>query len=575
MENRKIIIDREKISQKEIKERSDFNNLMNQLQHAPNPFWKTTGFWGVTRLASLLIAFMLPQLFTENLVLDEQFSEFKQNEQIVISKNTGLPSDTKCFQPISNNNDIPFVEHYIEAGKDTSLTLEDGSIIRIPANALETEGEVLIKTRLFPDKASAFLAGIPMDYGNSAFESAGMIEIRGEQDGQPITINSNNPIQVALTAYKDPTEFGFYSLDDQTGEWEDYPCEMVVSNANTQKQISKVEADLKDIATNIERVTEYQENVFFPTKQDFNLASKNGEIFDLDFNEKDYPELKSLGDIKFEIVDKNKKTPSLFTQKWEDVKLKKDGELWTAVFTGNNNHLNIKVRPVLTGKEAIQAFNEYEEAIALAEQKTQELLLEKQALLVEQEKKQAHLNQLIKNKTDEAQHFEASRYVTEEENEASANYTYTPKRKIIPVPPMERTKKFYLDEFVGAVFAVVSFGAFNIDRPNRYPKPLELATQFEVQNEGVKKPENIFVFDLKKDVRYTFGPYNHKLNEFGYNNDKSVVLCTFEDGTVAIGNTKEIRRSESQNKLLLTPIATEDLSLEAVQSFLQEKRVSV
>lgn len=563
MKNRKVIIDREKISQREIKERGDFNNVLNQLNHTPNPFWKSTGFWGVTGLASLLIAFILPQFSLE----DQEVSG--QQVQISQTATTNLPADTKCITPISQKNDIPFIEHTIIAGRDTALTLVDGTIIAIDANSFDVAGEIILTTRLFQDKSSAFLAGIPMDYGNSAFESAGMIEIRGEQNGSPVTINPEHPIHVALTAYKDPNSFGFYSLDDKTGEWQDYPCEFVVNKDNNQKHIQKAESKLIEIEYNIQQVNNQLKNITTPSKHSYNLAENKANVFNLDFNERDYPELKSLGNVQFEILNSAQNTHQLFSQTWEDVNLSKNKNEWIAEFIRENKRIKVNVTPVLTGKEAEQALQHYHQALAQINQEKETLTLKEQALEADQKKKQDELNQLIKSKTEEAQYFEATRYAPDEDVAFST-------KKMIPIPSIERTKKFYLDEFVGAVFSFISFGAFNIDRPIRYPSPLNLAIQFEIENEGINKPNTIFVFDLKKDVRYTFGNFSHEIDKFGFNkNNKSVVLCTFDDGTVALGNTTEIREKNGNYELILSPVEVNDLSLEIVQSFLQEKRVSV
>lgn len=566
MKNRKIIIDREKISQKEIKERSNFNDVLNQLEHTPNPFWKTTGFWGVTGLASLLMAFILPQTFPK-----EEFSPTSVAAETVKHNSSLLPEDSPCINPISAQNDIPYTNHIITAGVDTLLKLEDGSIINIQANSFLVDGAVTIKTRLFNDKSSAFLAGIPMDFGNSAFESAGMIEVQGVQNGKAIEINPEAPIQVALNAYKDPREFGFYSLNAQTGEWTDYPCELVVTNQSAEVNIADRKQELNELNKNIASVKESLESITTPTKEEYNLPKNEDLIFDLSYAKKDYPELSAMGDVRFELLTQSKQSDRLFNQTWEDVKLSKSNDKWNAQFIDGATKINVAIRPVLTGEKAKKAFTNYQYALASAEQDRELLLKKEQTLLAEQEQKQAQLNSLIEAQTNASTHFEATRYAQEEEDSENSY------QKLIPIPSIKRTRKFYPDEFMGAVFSLISFGTFNIDRPVRYPTPNQFATLFEVADEGAKEPIGIYLFDLKKDVRYTYGVKGSlkKIEDFGYHNTKSVVVCAFNDGTIGIGNTKEMRKLDHQYKLLLTPMETEELTIETVQSFLNEERVSV
>ncbi|MGJ8661952.1 MAG: hypothetical protein ACSHXL_07935, partial [Bacteroidota bacterium] len=200
----KFNLDRDKVKSEYIHSKQDYKKVLDGFQALKPPIWKNPWFYGPVGLASLATILVL--------TFQLQVNAYGNNTTLNLTSNTDInfPEDTPCIKAPISNHDIEFqmIEVYPENGIDTLLV--SGTTINIPANSLKSEaGEpVQLKIREFRDKSSAFLAGIPMDFGNnSAFESAGMIEIRAEKNGKQVLLTENKPMEVNLALFKSPETF--------------------------------------------------------------------------------------------------------------------------------------------------------------------------------------------------------------------------------------------------------------------------------------------------------------------------------------------------------------------------------
>lgn len=120
-----------------------------------------------------------------------------------------------------------FTQIAVDAGRDSTYTLENGTRITIPAGSLldskgnPITGVVNIRYRQFDNAVSIFLAGLPMDYSyaspNMVLQTAGMFEIRC--DDPTLTVNPDKPITITIgSSFTDPRQ-GFFKLNESTGEW--------------------------------------------------------------------------------------------------------------------------------------------------------------------------------------------------------------------------------------------------------------------------------------------------------------------------------------------------------------------
>ncbi len=114
-------------------------------------------------------------------------------------------------------------EHEFYADKSTT-------IITIPKNAfVDREGNVVkgkvdVKYRKLNNPLDIFLSGIPMTIEENGvkevLQSAGMLEFRVSQDGQPVFPNlEGEPITFEFTSNQNEDGYHQYSFNEKTGEW--------------------------------------------------------------------------------------------------------------------------------------------------------------------------------------------------------------------------------------------------------------------------------------------------------------------------------------------------------------------
>jgi hypothetical protein len=564
MKNRKIILDRGHISSKEIAERQDFDDLLKSLKTPPNPYWKSIWFWGTTGVASLGLFFLSKQLFSEN----ESLTQATHEDNITLALD-GLPEDTDCIKSPITAVDIPFEHFEIDPRVDNLLTLNNGSTINIKAGSIETvaDGKVVIKTRVFEDKTSAFLAGIPMDFKNSAFESAGMIEVRGEQDGKSVSIKQDMPIEISLKLFKDHEGFDFFALDDKTGTWELYPCMYNVtegtSDENRENPVLKVHTqaltkEIHAINKNIAEKDIELNQIVLPKKETFYLPKNEKYIFTLDYNKRDFPELAALGKINFEAYPNQANYENIFKKSWANFTIEEVQGKYQVTFSDKLGKEELAVRPVVTGLRLEEAMEQYNEAREAAE-------ADRMAITHERE-------ELIKKRGEKNKELQG--YITAmEEKFNAANMDYVELKREQDLKEINQ-KQFVRSIVSGATadFRTTQFGVFNSDKPIAYPKSFENEIRFEIAGNTIS-PSAVYVFDLNKDVRYQFGSKVNPMSSFGMSANENVVMIILENNEVAYAHAK---RSEVKQtgKIQLNVIPADKVTEKRIKSILNEERVS-
>ena len=151
----------------------------------------------------------------------------------VLFKNTDASTQANEKLPIAfsspfdkNTIDVQFNAWEMDAGKARVFKLKNGSNIHVPASAFvdkygrKVKGKVEIKYREFHNAADIIASGIPMHYDSAGtryhFESGGMFEIRGNQNGEPVYLANNKAIDVNMVSYNKDKNFNHYYLDEST-----------------------------------------------------------------------------------------------------------------------------------------------------------------------------------------------------------------------------------------------------------------------------------------------------------------------------------------------------------------------
>lgn len=164
----------------------------------------------------------------------------------------------EAFQ-IPKSFKVPFEIFEIDAEKGDTLTSSiSGSKIYIPGNIMVDQkgspikGKMQIKFREYRNPADMAFSELPMTYTHQGeehnFNSAGMFEIRGEQNGQEIQVKENRKIKIDYKLTENLDGLELYKLDDKTNKWTtkgDFP----ISNDMVQQLSEFPEEETLDWAT--------------------------------------------------------------------------------------------------------------------------------------------------------------------------------------------------------------------------------------------------------------------------------------------------------------------------------------
>ena len=148
------------------------------------------------------------------------FSVFKQETSKQNSHDKRIPLQSKPLSspskkpqtafiaPPIKKLDVPYTSYKVKAEQGATIKHKSDSKIIIPKKAFVNKqgediiGDVEIQYREFHNQADIIASGIPMSYDSagvkSTLESAGMIDIRGYQNGEPIFINPKKQITIEL-----------------------------------------------------------------------------------------------------------------------------------------------------------------------------------------------------------------------------------------------------------------------------------------------------------------------------------------------------------------------------------------
>jgi hypothetical protein len=208
MENRKININRPNISSEEILKRKNFNEVLSNYQVMTKPFYKTSWFGAsVTSLVMVALVTVLvltnePEKTSTNTTPIAEVKDSTKQELV------SYKEDAPCIVPPIKDKGVKYDSYTINANKNETITHSTGSKITIPKGSMvdkngnAVNGEVEIRYREFHDQVDILLSGIPMTYDSLnttyTFESAGMVQIFGYQNGEEVFVNPNKPIKVEM-----------------------------------------------------------------------------------------------------------------------------------------------------------------------------------------------------------------------------------------------------------------------------------------------------------------------------------------------------------------------------------------
>ncbi len=140
-----------------------------------------------------------------------------------------------------------FTDKEFDISKGLTWNLKNGGSITVPKNAFKlttgdpASGKATLRFREYHDAAEVYLSGIPMGYKGGTFETAGMFEIRAEQEGQTLELQEEKRINIDLASRVGDKGFNSYALDEELGQWVDEKENNAKKNVNKRRLASKVE----------------------------------------------------------------------------------------------------------------------------------------------------------------------------------------------------------------------------------------------------------------------------------------------------------------------------------------------
>ena len=226
-DNYKINLNSEPLSSEDIAKHMDFDALLEQVQTTPEPPQQKPyiRWMGYAVGAIALAASLIGALF---------FFGLSSNEDALPNAEIYFASQPYVNPPLEEAQQ-KFASFKVDANEGGVYEYESGSRLVVPKAAFMDDrgnlisGEVEIKYREYHDFVDFFLAGIPMEYDSAGtqyhLESAGMIEVYAEQNGQRLSMNPDKSIDVELVSEiniaKDEgtPQYNIYVLDTTQRNW--------------------------------------------------------------------------------------------------------------------------------------------------------------------------------------------------------------------------------------------------------------------------------------------------------------------------------------------------------------------
>lgn len=546
MSHRKMNLDRPSLNSEQIRSKQNFEQVLSKYHLLKIPVWKSPWFWGPTGLASLGLAIALSISYSNS----QNNPDDKTN---TLANNSELPKDTECIHAPLPGEDIPFQQTAVDPLKAATITLASGTTINIPKGSLlpdETGKPVQIRVREFTDKASALIAGIPMDYtSNTAFESAGMIEIRGTQNGKVVAVNPEKPIEVSMTLLKSPAGFDFWQLDETAKGWKKYPVSMhsmplekmpVATAGNPAAAQKAVQEKTRQIENCDQQIATLEKEK--PLQATYKIPTQGHQKFDLDFDHKMYPELAKFENLIFEIIPVSGYDRNFTKKSWSDARLEKAKGTYEMVLKSSEETLRLPVRPILSGKDLKTAEKEFETAMATHKATLERIQSEKTALQLQREQQQKLLNEQLRalNSPQPSQANVAQRNIE--------TYTQT------------------------ANFQVTKWGVFNADRPINYPAAFPQEPMLAWSHDAAADFSTVYVFNLDKNTRYSYGAGTlHALSELGIHpNDKLVILGIERGGAIGFCELNKQTSKTAAQKIVFSKKENEGSTLDLLKKLMDE-----
>ena len=568
-QNYKIKLNSSQPSSKDIARHQNFDALLDNYQAAaqpkPRPRLRRLVYIGsAAAAAALLLLFVFLIDNSPNLSAEEYFAQ------------------QEFVHPPMEDIKAQFASQRTDINQGGIFEYASGSRLLVPAGAFldqagqPVSGEVDIHMKEFHDYVDFFLSGIPMVYDSAGtrynLESAGMIEIYAEQNGQRLQLAPGKAIEVELVSevilpnVNVSPRYNIYKLDTAQRNWvyqdidkiqllEDEVLDSSDPLYPMKKElIENINAIEARAATDLTAIESSVIEPDAPVKPQ--PANGDNPSLELDFlqdniivdgdGEADF-QRKYEGAI-WQISPKSGPYDErAFNVTWENMKLRQlNGVDFELLLINPSNELRLVVNPVLSGADYEAALAEYQKEFAIYEQK----MAEREAQLVEEK---LALEQRVEDEKIAAQKaFDDRLKALRDQGLAYAASQEIIKRKVINR------------------FKATSFGIWNCDRPIP-PDEYQIQARFVDQNGTRYNNHTAFLVDKSRNTVCRF--YASKGANMNFNaKSENLMWIMTEEGKIAVfppENFKKINQQKGDYTFNMTLVDREVKTESDVREILQ------
>ncbi len=571
----KFNINRPPISDDEINKHKNFEQLVKQFKQQSIQKAKHDKSWWKSKKVrySAVIVGITVICTISYFALFNTSNTTKTNEKI-ITQNKGTKGTeeikgtekTKFISAPSTKITIPYTVYKINNTKGGEITHPTSSKIKIHKNSFidkngkDIVGDVTIEYREFHDIGDVIISGIPMLYDSANtkrnFETAGMFDIKGSQNGEPVFIKKDKNLEVELASHTNETKFNQYYLDTVKKSWQYIKKDEVHFNEiGVNNNVRQSEQNQKLLNENPKLLSlKNQINIVIPKKIDsvkivytkkvetlpkakepFKPNKPSGrQTFQLDADKKEYPELAAFDNILFEIGLENKNyTKEMSDITWNDVHISEGpqkGKNYLLTLTYRKRSEKLIVYPVLSGKDLEKAQQNYQQKFKEYESLVEKHKADEVKLMDELKAKQIAYLTDIKNK--QAEYDKEIKKIEIQMQQQQQNQLATQYNAMSNSTKAMRT------------FQISNFGIFNSDCPHAQPLGKTINPIF-LANNVVFLPDMIYVVEHNSKVVFTLSYADNY--QFNYNSANQYSIVIFRNNKLFICDKNAFNSTASNN----------------------------
>ncbi len=276
------------------------------------------------------------------------------------------------LKPAFDGLDIDYNRFVVEAENGGTIKIDGGTTIVVPPNAFSDAngklitGSVEIMYREFHDAADIVISGAPMAYDSAGFtyhfETAGMFEINGFQNSNPVYVADDKQIQINYATNTDGDYFNFYTWDEDRQNW-------VFMSGNNQPQTNPERDSLNQL------VVEKPEKPLIPE-----ILTKGAAVIDLDINYSLYPEFRAIEGLMWVYSGNDPSNDPqnnrwIYDMKWQNIEfslVNEDKNQYQMHLQTMSNSFKTIVSPVLSESNYERSREKFNDQMAMYNQRKSE-----------------------------------------------------------------------------------------------------------------------------------------------------------------------------------------------------------